>query len=39
EFFEAVRADTPFIEEDQPLEATLRRLVAQIREQRWALYA
>jgi histidine ammonia-lyase len=39
EFFEAVRGDTPFIDEDQPLEATLRRLVAQVREQRWALYA
>jgi histidine ammonia-lyase len=38
EFFDAVRGDTPFIEEDQPLEATLRRLVAQVREQRWALY-
>jgi histidine ammonia-lyase len=38
EFFEAVRSDTPFVEEDQPLESTLRQLVSHMREQRWALY-
>ena len=39
EFFEAVRESTPFVEEDRPLEATLRALMSDIREQRWALYA
>jgi histidine ammonia-lyase len=37
-FFEAVRADTLFIDEDRPLESTLRDLVAAAREQRWTLY-
>jgi histidine ammonia-lyase len=38
-FFEALRGATAFVEEDRPLETTLRALVEDIREQRWALYA
>ncbi|MEQ8389584.1 MAG: aromatic amino acid ammonia-lyase [Thalassospira sp.] len=37
-FLTALGADIPFIDEDQPLDATLRKLVARIQDRHWALY-
>lgn len=38
-FYAALEGDIPFIDEDQPLEATLRQLLARIQTRHWALYA
>ncbi|WP_033069053.1 HAL/PAL/TAL family ammonia-lyase [Thalassospira australica] len=38
EFLTALDADIPFIDEDQPLDTTLRKLVARIQDRHWSLY-
>ncbi|MBS8272798.1 aromatic amino acid lyase [Thalassospira tepidiphila] len=37
-FCAALEADIPFIDEDQPLEATLRQLLVRIQSRHWTLY-